>query len=109
MHGVNRVPLRTYSTPTPFGACSLCPLSESMSTAVRLRSSGSLPTDWTASVWKRMPRSRHISAMRSIGKRTPVSLFACMTVTMAVSGASAASTSARSSRPSELTEISVTR
>ncbi len=47
--------------------------------------------------------------MRSMGKMTPVSLFAYMTETTAVSGVSARSTSVISSNPAPSTESSVTR
>ena len=46
---------------------------------------GILPTAWTASVWKRMPRSRAMRAISSTGKMTPVSLLAHMALTITVS------------------------
>ena len=79
MKGSSLAPRRTNSTPTPFGAYSLCPATVSRSTPSSLTSTGTLPSDWAASVWTRMPRSLAISAISRIGCSVPTSLLECMT------------------------------
>ena len=66
------------------------------------------PTAWTASVWKRVPFERQISAASSIGKSVPVSLLAHIRETIAVSSRIARSRSSRSIKPSESTSSHVT-
>lgn len=70
---------------------------------------GTLPTDWAASVWTSAPARRAASATAWTGCRTPVSLLACMIVTSAVSGPSAAMTWSTATRPSASTPARVTR
>ena len=81
MNGFAFVPPRTYMMPIPFGAWNLWPDIESMSTGTFFTSTGSLPATCTASVWRIAPCSRQIWAISSIGKTTPVSLFAHITET----------------------------
>ena len=45
---------------------------------------GSLPTPWTASLWKRTPRSREILPISAIGWIVPISLLANMIETRTV-------------------------
>ena len=59
----------------------MCPDIESMSTGTFFTSTGIFPATCTASVWRIAPCALQISAIFSIGKRTPVSLLAHMTET----------------------------
>ena len=70
----------------PLGACSLCADSERKSTSSSRTSIFSLPGVCTASVWNSTPLRWQIAATSRTGNRTPVSLFAHITDTMAVSG-----------------------
>ena len=56
------MPRRTKSAPTPLGAYSLCPATESRSTPNSSTRTGSLPTAWAASVWTSAPLEWAISA-----------------------------------------------
>ena len=93
------IPLRQYMAPTPLGAWNLWPERESMSMLSRTTSTLTWPTAWTASVWKRMPRSRHSAPISRMGWRVPISLLAYMMVTRQVSGRMAAASSSRRIRP----------
>ena len=62
-----------------------------------------LPTDCAASVCKRMPRSRVIQLISSIGCMVPTSLLACMMLTRMVRGVIARRTSSGSTRPERST------
>ena len=69
---------------------------------------GSLPTVWTASLWKMMPASRAIAPISAIGSIVPTSLFACMIEMNTVSGRMALRTSSGSTMPVESTATLVT-
>jgi len=71
----------------------LCPDSDSRSTGTCDRSIGSLPTACTASVCSATPLDLTMRAISAMGKITPVSLLAHITLTMAVSGVIAAASS----------------
>ncbi|MNW07976.1 hypothetical protein D3C71_2046790 [compost metagenome] len=64
------------------------------------RSISTLPVDWAASTWKRMPRARVSSPMAAMSLMVPISLFTCMIETRMVSSRSAASTIAGVMMPS---------
>ena len=64
---VTRAPRLIQSAPAPFGPLNLCADSDSRSTPSALTSTGILPTDWTASVWKRAPRAWASRASSAIG------------------------------------------
>ncbi|MNE22522.1 hypothetical protein D3C80_1157380 [compost metagenome] len=74
----------------PLGACSLWPDSESMWIDEFCRSSGTLPTACTASVWNITPNSSAMRAISSTGNSVPVSLLAHITETTATSSLSRA-------------------
>ena len=76
----------------------------------RFRTSISIfPAPCTASQWNNTPRDRQISAISFTGNNTPVSLFAHISDTTAVSSAIAFSKSASFNNPSRLTGRYVTR
>ena len=60
---------------------------------------GTVPTAGTASVWNQTPRSRQSSPISGIGWMVPISLFAYMIVTSAVSGRMASATCFAVTRP----------
>ena len=99
-------PLRTKRMPVPCGAYILWPemLSRSTFFSAPVRSMGSLPAAWTASVWKRMA-GLYALAMRAslpMGWMAPVSLLANMMETSSVSGRRAASKASGSMMPSRV-------
>ncbi len=101
--GSTRTPARTQRIPTPFGPWNLCADAVTRSTGRFARSVGMRPTHCVASQWKRTPRARQRSPTECTGCRTPVSLFAPITLTSATSPAwasSAASSASRSTTPS---------
>ena len=60
---------------------------------------GILPAAWTASTWKATPREAQTWPISATGCATPVSLFAAMTETSAVSGRIAAATDSAETTP----------
>ena len=66
-----------------------------------------LPTDWTASVWKRAPRARASRARSATGWMVPISLLACITETSAVSSVIASATRSGVTTPLASTPTSV--
>ena len=66
-----------------------------------------MPADCTASVWNRAPWRCATPASSAIGCSVPISLFACMTETSAVSSVMAASSAAGSTTPAAPTGRSV--
>ena len=72
-------------------------------------SMGSRPAAWTASVWKRAPAAHAMPAASATGRTVPVSLFAHMTETSAVSWVTAARRSVRAMEPVPSTGRIVTR
>ena len=87
-----RIPFFTYKTPVPFGPWNLWPDRESMSILSSLTFTGTCPIAWTASVWKTTPFSLHTAPISLMGWTVPISLFAYMMVTRAVSSRIAALT-----------------
>ena len=75
----------------------------------RSTSSGMRPNACAASVWNRTPRARVMRPIAASGCSTPISLLAAITLTRIVFGSSAASSAARSIRPSAPTGSMVTR
>ena len=100
---LGRMPFLTYKAPTPLGAWNLWPERESISTPRALTSTGMWPTAWTASVWNQAPWAWAIAASSAMGCTVPISLFASMMETSAVSSRMAFSSSAGSTRPSGVT------
>ena len=99
---------RMNSAPAPLGPWNLCAQTETRSASNwSMSRKGSLPKAWTASVWKGTPRSRQRRPMAATGWTVPVSLFAVMTETSAVSGRSASATEPGSTRPTRSTGRSV--
>ena len=95
-NGIGRRSRATWSAPTPTGPPSLWALTAARSTPAAPRSTGRCATAWTASVWKRTPRSRQPAAMVATSCTVPTSLLAHMTVTSATDPGSS-STAARTS------------
>ena len=102
------MPRRTNSPPTPFGPWNLWDAKLIASIGMARRSIGTFPTAWVASQWNGTPRDLQISAICPTGKITPVSLFAHIAVTNAVSGVTASASAPRSSEPPSSTPIVTT-
>ncbi len=85
MNGSIRVPRLIHTAPAPFGPLNLCAESDSRSTPSARTSTGIFPTAWTASVCISAPCSCAIAASSAIGWIVPISLFASITDTRAVS------------------------
>ena len=62
-------------------------------------STGSLPTPWVASLWKRTPFSRATLPISAMGLMVPISLLANMIETSTVLSVIARRTSSGSTRP----------
>ncbi len=62
-------------------------------------STGIFPAAWTASTWKATPRPIQAAPISATGCTTPVSLFAAMTETSAVSGRMAAAIASACTTP----------
>ncbi len=106
--GARRVPLRTYSAPTPFGAHSLWPLMLYRSAPSAVTSTGILPSACTPSTCSGTAASRAMRPISTIGWMVPSSLFACITEISTVSGRSAARTSSGFTTPADPTFTRVT-
>src|SRR6266704_1787693 len=68
----------------PFGPYILCADIDSRSMFIASTSTGSLPTPWVASVWKRTPFSRVTLPISPMGLIVPISLLAYITDTSTV-------------------------
>ena len=93
----------------PAGRGSCAPRSTAGRCSSRSTSSGMRPKACAASVWNRMPRARVRRPIAASGCSTPISLLAAITLTRIVFGPRAASSAARSIRPSAPTGSTVTR
>ena len=92
----------------PFGAWNLWPDTLSMSMFMSRSLNGIFPAAWTASVWKSAPARCASSARASTGYRLPVSLFAHITETTAVSSSIISRARSMSRRPRLSTGIFTT-
>src|SRR2546429_461576 len=68
----------------PFGPYILCADMERRSMFIASTSTGSLPTPWVASLWKRTPFSRATLPISAMGLMVPISLLANMIETSTV-------------------------
>ena len=105
--GCIRVPRLIHSAPAPFGPLNLCADSDSKSIPSARTSTGIFPTDWTASVCMSAPCWCAIAASSAIGWMVPISLFACITETSAVSFVTSSRRRSGSTMPVRSTGINV--
>ena len=104
-----RVPRRIQSAPAPFGPLNLCAESDSRSTPSALTSTGILPRSARRRCGTAPRAHARRCASSAIGWMVPISLFACITDTIAVSSANASLSASGSTIPVLETGSSVIR
>mmetsp|Transcript_52172 Transcript_52172/g.138119 ORF Transcript_52172/g.138119 Transcript_52172/m.138119 type:complete len:233 (+) Transcript_52172:457-1155(+) len=96
-----RIPRLTNKHAIPFGAPNLCPTMVTKSAPISGIRTGTLPTDWAASVCNRIFFFAQISAISPMGCNDPISLLLCMIVTSTVASVIANCTWDAETHPSE--------